>query len=56
MENIGTYTHLYKVALDLIYMGGRFIDFMGYSSCQVVGQDIARKIWKEAFKSIEGGN
>lgn len=54
MENIGVNKHLYKVALDLIHMGGKFIDFMGYSPCQVVGQDTAREIWKEAFESIEG--
>ena len=54
MENIGVNKHLYKVALNLIHMGGKFIDFMGYSPCQVVGQDTAREIWKEAFESIEG--
>ena len=54
MENMGVNKHLYKVALDLIYMGGKFIDFMGYTPCQAVGQDTAREIWRKAFESIEG--
>ena len=56
MENLAIYKHLYKVALDLIKMGGRFIDYMGYEPCQIVGQVMAREIWRNAYNSMEGGS